>query len=142
MSAPGETRAAPELVRFFIVALGGLMIDIATATALIMTTGMADIPAAACGLLAGMIFNYFMHLGWTFQDQDRSASVGHFLRFAMGVAVTLVIRAGVLHAIEVAGWQAFLPPYVRLGIGAATSFVLSYLINRFLIFTSEPKDAE
>ncbi|MGV6847592.1 MAG: GtrA family protein [Marinibacterium sp.] len=129
------TRSLPEVARFFVVAAAGLVIDVGTATAMITALGMADIPAAAIGLFAGMVFNYFLHLTWTFKGQSGPASLAHFLRFAIGVAATLVIRAAVLWSIEALGWQPLLPAFVRLTIGAAVSFVLSYVINRYLIFT-------
>lgn len=129
------TRRPPEALRFLAVALAGLAIDLAIATALVIGAGLADPPAAAAGLFAGMVFNYFAHLVWTFRDHGRRASIGHFLRFAAGVAVTLILRAAILVAIERAGLQPLVHPAIRLGLAAAASFVLSYLIASRLVFT-------
>ena len=142
MKTAETLRRGPDVVRFFLVALGGLIIDIALATALIEWAGLADIPAAAIGLFAGMIFNYFLHLTWTFQNQSRAATVRHFLKFAIGVGATLVIRALVLHLIATFGWQEVLPSFVRLSLGAGASFVASYAINRFVIFTPNTDAAQ
>ena len=133
-------RMIPELSRFFTVALAGLIIDIALASALIIWAGFADIPAAVLGLAAGMVFNYFMHLKWTFGGHARQASMGHFLQFSIGVGATLLVRIAVLHWLAVVGLDELLAAPVRLFIGAAASFVASYLINRWLVFGEKPKN--
>lgn len=135
------TGVAPEMQRFLATASAGLVIDIAIAWALIALAGFSDLPAAACGLFAGMVFNYFVHLRWTFRDHDRRASLGHFLRFATTVAITLAIRAGVLSGIAAMGWQSLLHPVVRLGISAIIAFFLSYGLCRYLVFGPE-KDTD
>lgn len=130
--------ASVEVVRFFTVALIGLVIDISVGSVLIIGFAMADIPAAAIGLFAGMVSNYFMHLKWTFAASERRASTSHFLVFSAGVIATLAVRSAVLWGIEAAGWQSVLPPPVRLGIGAALAFALSYYISRNLVFQPKP----
>ncbi len=128
------------MTRFLAVGVGGLIVDISVAWLLIDRSDFADIPAAALGLFAGMIFNYFLHLKWTFREVQRRPSLKHFVRFAVGVAVTLVVRAGVLMVIQAANWQSLLAPPVRLGIAAALSFFLSYAISRYLVFGPAGED--
>ena len=132
------TENTQEILRFLLVASAGLVIDITVASVAVLYGGLADIPAAAIGLGAGMVFNYVLHLLWTFRGHSHKASLRHFLRFATGVAATLVVRAAVLGGIEAAGWQPLMPVPVRLFIGAAVSFVLSYLICRYLVFRNLP----
>jgi len=124
-----------EFLRFFMVAAAGLVIDIMVAWLFIVIAGFSDPLAAGCGLLVGMIFNYFLHLGWTFRDHQQRASVSHFLQFGAAVSVTLVVRVVVLEIIRQAGWQTILHPVIRLGVSAAVAFVLSYIICRKLIFS-------
>ncbi len=126
---------ARPLARFFTTACLGLIIDLGIATALILTFAFSDPLAATVGLFAGMIFNYFMHLLWTFQHRNRKASLKHFLQFSAGVGITLLVRIGFLQFLDHYGAQSVLHPTTRLAIAAAVSFVLSYLIcNRFIFF--------
>lgn len=131
----GMMKPSVEFMRFFLVAATGLIIDIAVAWSCIVIAGFSDPAAASCGLLVGMIFNYFLHLGWTFRDHQQRASVSHFLQFGAAVGVTLVVRIIVLEIIRQAGWQTILHPVIRLGISAAVAFALSYIICRKLIFS-------
>ena len=125
---------SPELIRFFLVAVAGLVIDIAIAWSCIVFAGVSDPVAASIGLLAGMVFNYFLHLLWTFRDHQRQASIKHFLQFAITVGITLIVRIIVLESIRQAGWQSILHPVIRLGISAAVAFALSYGLCRWLIY--------
>ena len=127
-------RAPGQMLRFFLTAVAGLVVDLAVASALGLVLGVRDQWAAAAGLLAGMVFNYFVHMHWTFRGHGQSASVGHFLTFAAGVAVTLVLRVGILSGIEALGWQDWLHPTLRLGLAAGVAFGLSYVINSRLVF--------
>ena len=129
---------APELSRFLVIAVLGLIIDVGLASALIVWAGFGDVPAAALGLLAGMIFNYFMHLRWTFRGHGRQASAVHFMQFSLGVGATLVVRIAVLTAIAALGWQDLLGAPVRLGLAAGVSFVFSYLISRVVFLGRAP----
>lgn len=128
-----RTLLSTELVRFLTVAAVGLAIDISVGSTLIIGFGVPDIPASAVGLFCGMLWNYFMHLRWTFETSS-TASIGHFATFALGVSVTLAIRSSALWMIERLGWQESLAPPVRLLMVAALAFLISYAINRRLVF--------
>lgn len=130
------SRDITEVLRFLSVALGGLALDLGVASFLVLTAGFSDPVAAAWGLFAGMVFNYFCHLRWTFRDHDHSASLGHFGRFALGVGVTLIVRVALLETMARLGAQDYLHPTVRLGTAAAASFILSYAISRRFVFTA------
>lgn len=135
-------RDMTEILRFLSVALGGLMLDLGVASFLVLAMEFSDPAAAACGLFAGMVFNYFCHLRWTFRDHERSASLGHFGRFALGVGVTLVVRVALLETMARLGAQDYLHPTLRLGIAAAASFILSYAISRKFVFTASRSSGE
>jgi putative flippase GtrA len=135
-------RDMTEILRFFSVALGGLVLDLGVASFLILRLEFSDPVAAAWGLFAGMVFNYFCHLRWTFRDHDHGASLGHFARFSLGVGATLVVRVALLEAMARLGAQAYLHPTVRLGIAAAASFILSYVISRKFIFAASRSSGE
>lgn len=125
---------APELGRFLATAVMGLAIDLGIAWAAIVHLGLPDPVAAAVGLFAGMVFNYVLHLTWTFREAGRRASLGHFLQFAAAVGITLVIRIACLLCMDAFGWQDALAPPVRLGIAAVASFAASFLLCRYVIF--------
>lgn len=125
-----------EISRFFSVALLGLIIDITLALLLIVSFGFSDVPAAGTGLLAGMLFNYLLHLKWTFRKNQRTASAGHFLQFSFGVGLTFLVRVLVLAGIDFFGWQDLMSPLSRLSLSAAISFIVSYLISR-LVFSDK-----
>lgn len=127
-----------EVSRFLFVALLGLIIDVSFALLLITKFGFLDIPAAGAGLLAGMIFNYFMHLKWTFRNHQRKASAKHFTQFSIGVGITLLVRILVLEGIDVFGWRDLLPAFVRLSVSAGVSFTFSYMISR-IVFSGRPE---
>lgn len=139
MSSAGQI-VSQRVLRFFSVALVGLVIDVAIGSALIVVFQMPDIPAAALGLFSGMVSNYFMHLHWTFASVGRRASARHFLVFVAGVLVTLAVRSAVLWGIQASGWQDALAAPVRLGIGAAVAFFLSYLISSRVVFRAQDAD--
>lgn len=130
---------AHPVVRFFITACVGLILDLGIATALILAFAFSDPLAATIGLFAGMIFNYFTHLLWTFQHRNRAASLKHFLQFSVGVGITLIVRIGFLQLLDHYGAQSVLHPTARLAIAAAVSFVLSYLICNRFIFSDETR---
>ncbi|WP_171102153.1 MULTISPECIES: GtrA family protein [unclassified Ruegeria] len=132
-----KTAEIGQMARFLTTAVGGLVLDLAVASAMILIWAFSDPVAAFVGLGCGMVFNYFVHLSWTFKDQNKRASFGHFLRFAVGVGVVLVFRIGLLWAMEAYGMQAYLHPTIRLGIAAGLSFVFSYLICSRLIFRNQ-----
>ncbi|MDA7964127.1 GtrA family protein [Ruegeria sp.] len=131
-----------QVIRFFVTACGGLILDLAVASALIIVWSLSDPVAALIGLGFGMVFNYFTHLFWTFRGQNQRPSLGHFIRFAVGVGVVLVVRIAVLWWLETQGLQAYLHPTVRLGIAAGLSFALSYLICSRLIFRNRTSGSE
>lgn len=133
-----DARRLPEFLRFLAVTFLGLLIDIGIGWTLI-GSGAGDLPAAAVGLLAGMVVNYLLHLRWTFRDHGRRAGAGHFLTFALTTLVTLGIRLGVLGAIGWLGMQHLLHPVARLAIAAGLSFLAGYLLSRHVVF--RPQDA-
>ncbi len=130
----GMRRVYSEFGRFFSTVALGLILDLTIATMLISYAGFSDYLAATCGLVAGMVFNYALHLNWTFKSHGRKASVGHFLQFSIASGISLLTRFATLAAIAALGWQVVLPPFMRLGISAGMSFVLSYLLCRYVIF--------
>jgi len=132
------TGRIPQFGRFVLTAGVGLVVDLSLATGLVLALSLPDAAASAAGLFAGMVFNYLMHLFWTFRGLGRRASLGHFLQYAASVGVTLAIRMGVLLALPPLGLAEDLPAPARLFIAALVSFAASWLICRHLIFRPPP----
>jgi putative flippase GtrA len=114
------------------------VVDLSLASALVLLFALPDAAASAAGLFAGMIFNYLVHVSWTFRGAGRKPSFGHFLQYAAAVGVTLVIRIAVLLALPPLGLAGALPPPARLFLAAVVSFAASWLICRHLIFRPAP----
>jgi putative flippase GtrA len=129
-----QAETVQRFVRFFTTAVGGLIVDLAIAWTVVTFVGLPDTHAATVGLLAGMVVGYLGHLTWTFRGSGHTVSLGHFIKFATGTGVTLLVRLATLSAIGIAGLQEFIPTIVRLGLAAGLSFALSYIICRTIIF--------
>lgn len=127
-------RPSLQSVRFFVTASAGLVVDICVALLLARFLTLSDIPAAAAGLGAGMVFNYFVHQAWTFRMQDTRPSVRQFLHYALSVLVTLAVRGGFLGALAAAGMAEHTPTALRFFLGAALSFGVSYTLCRNFVF--------
>lgn len=142
ISGNGDCMPGPssQLVRFFLVASSGLVVDIGVAWWIIVSTGASDPVAAASGLFAGMVFNYFLHLKWTFKEANQQASVLQFAKFSGTVLITLIIRIGVLKGIYLMGLQPVLHPVVRLFIGAVVAFLFSFILCRWLVYGNVPTE--
>ncbi len=120
--------------RFFLVALAGLAIDITIAWSLIAFAGAADAVASVAGFAVATVANYLAHQFWTFRSGPRSASARRFLGFCLVVGVTLVVRLLVLDQLATVLPGSGIAAPIRLGLAAGASFVLSFLLSRFLVF--------
>lgn len=117
-------------LRFLVVALGGLAIDIAVALALHRLGGIALPAAAAGGFVVAASANYLAHELWTFPG-DRGglsalrggAYVGASLA-ALAVRVAAVMAGTALLGRE--GWRA---PAVLL-LASGVSFVVNFALSR------------
>ncbi len=128
----------PQFGRYLLTAGMGLVVDLSLASALVLLVGLPDAAASAAGLFAGMVFNYLVHVSWTFRSAGRRPSLGHFLQYAAAVGVTLVIRIAVLMALPPLGLAALLPPPARLFLAAVVSLAASWWLSRHLIFRPPP----
>ena len=123
-----------EALRFFLVALAGLGIDITIAWALIAFTGAADAIASAIGFSVATVTNYFGHQFWTFRNGERRASMWRFISFSGSVVLVLAVRLVVLHILGPALPGSGIAAAVRLGLAATVSFVVSFVFSRHFVF--------
>lgn len=121
-----------SLVRFGIVAVAGLGIDLAIAWSLAAFAGLALPVAATIGFGGGAAFNYVLHERWTFGPGQVSAKRSSL--YALTVMATLAVRVGTVALLE-----ATLLPHAQhrlavLLLATGVSFVVNYLLSRTLVF--------
>lgn len=124
---------ASPLVRFGIVAVGGLGVDLATGWSLSRFGGLPLTLAAFFGFCGGAAFNYLLHERWTFGSGAVSARRGSL--YALTLLATLACRLGAVAVLQ----RTVLPaPGDRLPIlvlATGLSFAVNYLLSRFLVFS-------
>lgn len=151
MSAPRRLRArlagglrdglpgglAGEILRFGLVSVAGLGIDLALAWGLAALAGVPLTLAAAAGFCAAAVLNYLLHEYWTFRDGAPQPSFGRALRYLGALALTLAVRlAAVAVLARLAGAAAAAPgPQLAILLAATgLSFVANYLASKVLVF--------
>ena len=134
MLRPLFNKHSEEAIRFFLVSLVGLGVDIGIAWALIAFAGASDPVAALVGFSIATVTNYFGHEFWTFIKGEQRASLRRFMAFAGVVVFTLVVRLVVLDFLGPWLPGSGLNAPIRLGLAATASFFVSFLMSRFLVF--------
>ncbi|MEO9781908.1 MAG: GtrA family protein [Sedimentitalea sp.] len=130
-----------QFLRFGIVAVIGLSVDLGVAWVLAQVWAVPLPIAATVGFLCGAVLNYGMHELWTFQDRSGRLSLKRLFAYLLSLWFVLAVRLG---GIAVLGW--LLPDYTFLILIAATglSFCANYIVSKSLIFRSAegPDDNE
>ena len=128
-----------EAFRFFLVSAVGLMIDIGIAWLLIALASTPDYLAVMVGFTLATLSNYFGHQLFTFSSSKESISLQRFFNFAGVVILTLVVRLIALDyfgpLLPGTGVNAFL----RLGLAAILSFLLTYFLSKQFVFREVEK---
>lgn len=126
-----------DVVRFGIVSVLGLGLDLSLAWSL-ATFGGTPLPVAAvAGFLAGAALNYVLHARWTFGSGDRRLTAGLGGRYLLGLGATLLTRVATVAVLErVAPPGAGADLLVLIG-GTGLSFLVNYLLSKHLVFRPE-----
>ena len=122
-----------DLVRFTVVIVGGLTIDLSVA---FLLTELAQLPltvSATIGFLAGALFNYILHELWTFKAANATVSPVRAALYLASSFITLCVRLVTISLFEpfAAG------PLSRLAVlvtATGVSFIANFLLSRFVIF--------
>lgn len=126
-----------EMVRFFLVSLAGVTIDLAVAYAVAIGLGAPLWLAAAIGFITAVGVNYLLHEVWTFQARRQRPSRKRALRY-LGIAlVTLMSRLAVVA--WMGGWMGRDQALLILIAGAGVSFFVNYGLSKTFLF-SKPDD--
>ena len=121
-----------EVLRFTTVAVAGVILDIAVAFLLARYVGLPLWLSAVAGFASAMLANYAAHELWTFRTSARRFSLQRAVQYAAASMVTLLTR---LLAIAVLGRLTGTGHILSILITAAgVSFIVNYLISKFLIF--------
>lgn len=127
-----------QSVRFLMVSVVGVALDIALGWALATRLDLPLWLAGALGFATAALLNYLLHERWTFWGGRNRRSLGRFGRYLMSLGLTAVVRLLAILGFEWLlgadrGALAVLLPSVAL------SFCASFLLARSWVF-AEPAD--
>ena len=125
-----------ELARFCIVAVVGLVVDIAVAWSVAEFVGLPLILSATAGFCCGAVINYFLHELWTFQSGDRVISLARMGRYAAGLAVVLIVRLATVVGLERLFLQGSMTLVILLS-ATVLSFAFTYVLSLNFVFTQD-----
>lgn len=124
-----------ELLRFFVVTVLGVVIDLAIAFALHTGLGVPLWLAAATGFTLAAGVNYVIHQTWSFRSGPLSARRAGL--YALVALATLAVRVAIVALLERALAGAY--PLAILIAGAGGSFFMNFTLSKFVVFTDEPE---
>jgi putative flippase GtrA len=139
MSRPiARLLASSELLRFTVVAVIGLAVDLTLAYGTHVLLGLPLTLAAALGFAAGAGVNYALHELWTFQAGAQGLSPRRALKYFLSLGATLAVRLVCVALLE---WllgpeQAF----AALALATGLSFGVNYLFSKFMVFRPGHQD--
>ncbi|WP_136637808.1 GtrA family protein [Pseudooceanicola onchidii] len=121
-----------ELIRFFIVSLVGVLIDIGIAWFLSVTLALPLWFCAAIGFTLAAVSNYALHESWTFRQQNAKLSGRRGVQYFGAALTTLLMRLAVVAALE----RTLGPDWslAILIVGAGVSFFVNFALSKFLVF--------
>lgn len=123
-----------EFVRFFVVTVLGVVIDLAIAFALHTWGGVPLWLAAAIGFGLAAGANYIIHQTWSFRSGPLSLKrAGLYAGVALA---TLAVRVGIVAALEAAVPGAW--PLAILVAGAGGSFGVNFVLSKWVVFAPAP----
>ena len=125
-----------EILRFLLVTVLGVVLDIAIAYALHELAGVPLALAALVGFVCAASANYVLHQLWSFQSGVRKLSIGRAGKYAAVAGITLLARVAV-----VAVLAAYLEGQFALLIlicGAGVSFFANFTLSKLFVFADPP----
>ncbi len=122
-----------ELMRFLVVTVLGVALDLAIAMALHSGLGVPLWIAATIGFAVAATANYVIHQTWSFRSGPRSLSARRAALYALVALATLAVRVGIVTLLDRALAGAY-PLAILLG-GAGGSFVVNFALSKYLVFT-------
>lgn len=127
-----------DTVRFGVVSVLGLGIDISFAWLLATLAGLPLPLAAVGGFAAGAAFNYMLHEYWTFRAAESRASIQRGLIYVAVLAVVLGARVAAVAILERSILAGTSQKLEALLLATAFSFAVNYVLSKYLVFRRLP----
>lgn len=125
-----------EMLRFFVVTVLGVVLDIAIAYALHELGSVPLALAAVIGFVCAAAANYVLHQLWSFQAGARQLSLARAAKYAAVAGLTLAVRVGVVAVL--AGWTGAEYALLILICGAGASFFVNFTLSKLFVFGAKP----
>jgi putative flippase GtrA len=130
---PVRHRAAgSEFLRFGLVGAFGFCLDVAVVYALIPSLGLYGAGAVAYFIVASI--NWALNRLWTFSDRAHRAAHTQWLRFLAVNALGFVLNRGAYSLLLALFVLPRHYPILAVAAGAASGFVVNFLLSRRLVF--------
>ena len=123
-----------ELVRFGMVTVLGLIVDLSIAWTLAVVFHVPLPAAAAVGFGCGALLNYLLHGMWTFGVAQGTFSARRVASYVIVLAVILTVR---IASVAVLTWIIEDPKGYELAVlvgATGVSFVVNYLLSKYVVF--------
>ena len=138
-----------QVVRFGIVSVIGMVVDVAIGWFLSAGAGMPLTLAATTGFVVAAALNYMLHARWTFADATNGLSAWRGGLYLLTLGTTLATRLGVVAVLQAVVPDGPFKPLLALVPAIGASFVVNFLLNKLLVFrgaathrAAEPSPAE
>lgn len=131
---------ALQVVRFGLVAVAGLTVDLAIAWMIASYTAVPLPVAAACGFAAGAVLNYVLHQRWTFAVSGAGAR--RIIAYGLTLCATLLTRVMAVAAMAPLADRALAGEPAVLLLATGASFLVNFLMSKHLVFAPRPSEPE
>lgn len=126
-----------DALRFLVIAVAGVVLDLAISFMMVELFGVPLLIAAAVGFILAAIVNYIAHELWTFRGGERRMSAARSLQYVGASLVGLLSR--LLAVALLSSWFVSAPYMIILIAAASVSLVINFTISKFWIFSKPPK---
>lgn len=123
------------LIRFFMVAVAGLVIDTGIAWSLYHNFGILLTVSSAISFIVAAIINYTMHELWTFRSGQRSLSISRVISYIGVLIITLVARVAAVYLLQLVLLSDTFALLILI-IAAGISFFVNFITSKMLVFKS------
>lgn len=130
-----------EFLRFLLVAISGLVVDLTLAWLLVERADQPLWLAAVAGFAAGTCVNYVLHELWTFREGHRHLSVLRAGKYGLALGLTLLVRLAVILLLQ-SLFGSGAPTLLVLGLATGVSFLVNYSASKWLVFRKATPEQE
>ena len=123
-----------ETLKFGVVAVAGLVVDIGAGTALNVFFALPVVLCSLIGFFCGAAFNYVLHEIWTFKKADRAMSVSRGVLYVATLGLVLASRLVSVSLLTPFVEQTTIGVIIILIGASGVSFVVHYLLSKFVVF--------